>query len=170
MKKITTAGDGAEFPITASNDQVGIDTNTVQLSRRTFIRSLTAGAAAIAMTACGGGGSAAAAPNAATATTSADPLAGSSGALTGAPSGSGSATGAPAWTTVPTISFTQGVAARISVAAYVSGAGVDAFVITKNSVSLPPGVTYDQATKSFVYDGIGVVGLTDGHVLTATGA
>jgi hypothetical protein len=34
-------------------------------------------------------------------------------------------------------------------------------------VALPAGVTFDAASKRFVYDGVGAVGSTSGHVLTA---
>jgi hypothetical protein len=160
MKNSTANGNGVQLHMTATNDQITLDDEAVQLSRRVFIRSLTAGAAALALNACGGGGSMSIP---ASASTSNDPVSGS-GTLTGSPSGSSTSA---SWATIPTIAFTQGVAARISIAAYLSGANADSIAITKNSVALPPGVTYDQATKSFVYDGIGAVGLTDGHVLIA---
>jgi hypothetical protein len=73
----------------------------------------------------------------------------------------------PTWATVPTIHFTLGVAASISIAAYVSDADADPLVVTKNDVSLPPGVTYDAEGQRFVYDGIGGVAGTEGHVLDA---
>jgi hypothetical protein len=44
---------------------------------------------------------------------------------------------------------------------------LDVLTITKNSIALPAGVTYDAAGKRFVYDGVGAVGSTTGHVLTA---
>lgn len=74
----------------------------------------------------------------------------------------------PVWEVVPTISFVQGVPARISIAPYVRDADGDSLTITKNMAALPPGVTYDPATKSFIYDGIGDVASTEGHILTAT--
>jgi hypothetical protein len=74
---------------------------------------------------------------------------------------------APTWKAVPPITFVQGVASSVSIAAFVSDPNGDALTITKNSVPLPPGVTYDQANKRFVYDGIGAVGSTSGNVLTA---
>lgn len=73
----------------------------------------------------------------------------------------------PVWTTVPTISFVQGVASSISIAAFVSDPNGDALTITKNAVALPAGVSYDQANKRFVYDGVGAVGSASGNVLTA---
>jgi len=73
----------------------------------------------------------------------------------------------PKWSTVPTITFTEGVAATVSIAGYVNDADGDALSISKNAQSLPPGVTYDQVNKQFVYDGSGAVASTDGHVLTA---
>lgn len=74
---------------------------------------------------------------------------------------------APVWSTVPTITFTQGVAGSISIAGFVTDPNGDPLTITKNAAALPVGVTYDQANKRFVYDGIGVSGSTGGHVLTA---
>jgi Putative Ig domain len=73
----------------------------------------------------------------------------------------------PVWQTVPTITFTQGVAATISISAYVSDPNGDALTITKNSVALPPGITFDSANKRFVYDGVGASGLSSGNILTA---
>jgi hypothetical protein len=89
---------------------------------------------------------------------------GSAAAATSAPPG---ANLPPVWQTVPTIAFTQGVASGVSIAAYVSDPDGDALTIIKNNVLLPAGVTYDQANKRFVYDGVGAVGSTGGHVLTA---
>ncbi|HET7763729.1 MAG TPA: putative Ig domain-containing protein [Burkholderiales bacterium] len=73
----------------------------------------------------------------------------------------------PVWTTVPTIAFVQGTPSTISIAAFASDPNGDALTITKNSAALPAGVTYDQANKRFVYDGVGGVGSTSGNVLTA---
>jgi len=73
----------------------------------------------------------------------------------------------PTWQTVPTIAFAQGVASSVSVAAYATDTNGDPLAITKNAAALPPGVTYDAANKRFVYDGVGAVGGTSGHVLTA---
>jgi hypothetical protein len=55
----------------------------------------------------------------------------------------------------------------VSIAAYASDPDGDALTITKNAAALPAGVTYDAAGKRFVYDGIGAVASTSGHVLTA---
>ena len=73
---------------------------------------------------------------------------------------------APVWLTVPTITFTQGIASSISIAAYVSDPNGDAVTISKNAAALPAGVSFDAANKRFVYDGVGAVGSTTGHVLT----
>ena len=73
----------------------------------------------------------------------------------------------PAWRTVPTIAFAQGVAASVSIAAYVTDSNGDALTITRNSAALPPGVTYDAGNRRFDYDGVGAVGNTSGSVLTA---
>jgi hypothetical protein len=119
-----------------------------QMNRRLFMRTVSVGVAALALNACGGGA-----------------YAGGDVAPTAESTpGSGSST-EPSWATLPTITFTEGVAGSISIAAYV--ADDHALSITKNAASLPAGVTYDAATKSFVYDGIGAASYTDGHVLTA---
>jgi hypothetical protein len=73
----------------------------------------------------------------------------------------------PTWLTVPTITFTQGVRATFSIAGYVSDPNGDPLSITKNSAVLPPGVTYDIPSKSFIYDGVGAPASTSGHILTA---
>jgi hypothetical protein len=109
--------------------------------RRAFLRALTTTTAALVVGACGG------------------PTSGTiPGSGTNLP---------PVWQTVPTVQFTQGVASSVSIAAYASDPDGDALTITKNAAALPAGVTYDAAGKRFVYDGIGAVASTSGHVLTA---
>src|ERR1700704_6273061 len=71
---------------------------------------------------------------------------------------------APAWQTVPTITFTQGIASNISIAGYVTVPDGDALTISINSAVLPAGVTYNAANKRFVYDGVGTVGSIGGVV------
>jgi len=73
---------------------------------------------------------------------------------------------APVWQTVPTMTFTQGIASNISIAGYVSDPDGDALTISVNGL-LPAGVTFDAANKRFVYDGVGAIGNTSGIVLTA---
>jgi hypothetical protein len=121
------------------------------LERRTFMLSLAAGAAAL-LGGCGHSGQ----------------------AITGDASGSAESvdayTGpnrAPVWQQVPTIVFVQGVASSVSVAEFVSDPDGDPLAITKNAAALPAGVTYDAAGKQLVYDGVGDLASTDGHVLTA---
>ncbi|MBC7465761.1 MAG: hypothetical protein H7256_07200 [Bdellovibrio sp.] len=75
--------------------------------------------------------------------------------------------GSPTWALLPTIAFTVGVPGFISIAAYVNNAGHNV-AVTLNNLALPIGVTYDAASKGFVYDGSGPVALTEGHILTAT--
>jgi hypothetical protein len=119
--------------------------------RRAFLRALTTTTAALAMGGCGG----ASGP----ASTSSPPAAN----LPSPPA----ANLPPVWQTVTTVTFTQGVASSVSIASYVSDPNGYALTITKNSAALPAGVTYDAANRRFVYDGIGAVGSTSGHVLTA---
>lgn len=131
---------------------------TRDLTRRGFIQAIAAGAATLVVSACSGGGgsgSIASVPVSAPPNPSPNP-----------PPGGGQA--APSWRTVPTITFTQGVASSIAVSAYVDDPDNVVQSITKNATALPPGVTYDAANKRFVYDGIGAVSATGGHVLTAS--
>lgn len=74
---------------------------------------------------------------------------------------------APVWSTIPTIAFAQGIPSSISIADYVTDPDGDPVTIAKNAVTLPVGVTYDAASKSFIYDGSGPVGTTSGNILTA---
>lgn len=123
----------------------------LQISRRRFMRTLGASAAGVALTACGGGGRV--------------PVPTKPPTPTPTPAPSPAPNPAPVWSTIPTISFTEGVASSISIAGYVTDN--NALAISKNAVALPAGVKFDAATKSFIYDGIGRVSATEGHVLTA---
>jgi len=136
--------------------------------RRRFIQLMSASAATMALQACGGGGSA-------TASTSQGGPAPAEPALPPSTASGGSGPSAlvpastpPVWTVVPTLTFTQGVASTISISKYVKSASGGPLAIALNGLALPPGVTYNARTLSFVYDGIGAVGSTDGHVLTAS--
>jgi len=115
--------------------------------RRAFLRLLTAMTAGLAVAGCYGG-----------------PEPKSSPAASPPPPPPGNR--APVWQTVPTITFTQGVASSISIAGYVSDPDGDALTISMNG-SLPSGVTFDAAGKRFVYDGAGTVTTISGIVLTA---
>lgn len=137
-----------------------VEQPATRLTRRTFLRNVSVSAAALVASACGGGGSSAA-------------FAGSNSPPTSpvqatTPAQSPGSNLPPVWALVPTISFTEGIAASFSIAAFVTDAENDQLTITKNLVALPAGVTYDAATKSFVYDGMAAIGATSGHVLTAT--
>ena len=81
------------------------------------------------------------------------------------------ASGAPVWSSVPTITFTQGTAANVSIAGYVVDPNNDPLIITKNAQALPGGghIVYSSANKRFEYNGnvAAAVGFTDGHILTA---
>lgn len=113
---------------------------TPDAERRAFLSTLAATTAALAVAGCGG---------------------------TSLPSWTNSAPAAPVWQPLATITFTEGVASIVSVASYVTDANGDALTLTRNSVALPAGVTFDAANKRFVYDGLGAVATTTGHVLTA---
>ena len=111
--------------------------------RRAFLKVLTTTTVALVIGGCGG----AATP---------DPASSAPGANL-----------APAWQTVPNVTFAQGVPSSVSIDAYVRDANGDGLVIAMNSATLPAGVSYDAVSKRFVYDGIGDVGSTSGVVLTA---
>lgn len=132
-----------------------------QLTRRTFLRNVTVTAAALLANGCGGAGGATLAGD-----NSPAPLPGQPPSTP--PGQSPSPNRPPVWSVIPTITFTQGIAASFSIAAFVTDEDNDALSIVKNAVALPVGVTYDAASKSFVYDGIGDIGSTGGHVLTAS--
>ena len=139
-----------------------------RITRRVFLRNMSVTAAAIVATACGGGGAESAATGVADASSTTLAPVSPTQQNPSAPAVETVAGGrAPIWNEIPTIAFTEGVAATFSIAAYVSDADSDALTILKNELALPPGVTYDPETKSFVYDGIGSTGMTSGHVLTA---
>lgn len=123
--------------------------------RREFLRALTLTTAAWAVSGCTGNTPVSFTPPGTTPGT----VPGNSPPPTNLP---------PIWTTVPTITFTQGVASIFSIAAYVTDPNGDPLTITKNAVTLPPGITYDSANKRFVYDGVGGAASTSGHVLTAS--
>lgn len=126
----------------------------VSAERREFLKSLTLTTAALAVGGC----------------TSNSQVAPKEGLLKpSVPSGPGSPAVnlPPSWQAVPTITFTQGVRSSFSIAGYASDPNGNPLTITKNSAALPPGVTYDAASKSFVYDGVGAPASTTGHALIA---
>ena len=146
--------------------------NTEVKQRRRFLQLMSAGAATVALQACGGGGSASAGTETGALggpLPAADPvLPPVTAAVSSGPSALVPANRPPVWTTMPTLTFTQGVASTISISKYVKSASGGPLAIALNSIALPPGVTYNARTLSFVYDGIGAIGSTDGHVLTAS--
>lgn len=94
---------------------------------------------------------------------------GDRGGGAGNSAGSGGSAGArhpPAWTTVPTITFTLGVPSTFSIASFVADPDGNLRTITHVGV-LPNGVTFDSANQRFVYDGYGVARSTENHVLIA---
>lgn len=147
----------------------GLSGSSNPQQRRRFIQLMSAGAATMALQACGGGGSATASTTQggpAPAEPALPPSTASGGAS--GPSALVPAGRPPMWTVVPALTFTQGVASTISISKYVKSATGGPLAIALNGMALPPGVTYNARTLSFVYDGIGAVGSTSGHVLTAS--
>lgn len=157
MSESTTQDASTTKNIANPSDLVAQETalqSGTQLTRRIFLRNVTVTAASLLAGGCGGGA------GGATLTGDKTPAASPGQAPTGNRS--------PVWTVIPTITFTQGIAASFSVAAFVTDEENDALTITKNAIALPAGVTYDASTKSFVYDGVGGPSSTGGHVLTAS--
>ena len=136
----------------------------VSPSRRSFMRYLTVGAAALAVEGCGGGGAAGTA-----AATPAPPVASAPIPVPAAPVVTAPAPAAPVLLSIPTIAFTQGTPSSFSVADYITVANAAAFTLSLNETPLPAGVTFNAAARTFDYDGRGAVAATDGHVLTVTG-
>jgi hypothetical protein len=130
------------------------------VTRRRFLSFFTAGATSLALQACGGG-------NTGTGSGTTPPV-GTAPTPTPVPTPTPTPTPPVAWDTVPTLTFTQGVASSISVAQWLSGASGAAVAISLNSVALPAGVTFNAANLSFDYDGVGAVASTAGHVLMAS--
>lgn len=137
-------------------------------TRRSFMRYLTVGVAALAVEGCGGGaGTGATVPAAPSPAAPVTPVAPASAApVVAAPA----APVDPVWLSIPTIAFTQGTPSSFSVADYITAANVQAFTMILNSSPLPAGVTFNGATRAFDYDGQGAPAATEGHVLTAIGA
>ena len=144
--------------------------DTAPLTRRRFVGLLTAGATTLAIQACGGGGGgAASAPPSTAGTGVVSPSQTPNDTVGQTPNDTAGQTTPPAplWSAIPTLTFTQGKASSIPVGRYVTVASTAALALSLNAIALPPGVTFNSITKSFDYDGVGAVGSTDGHVLTA---
>jgi hypothetical protein len=69
------------------------------------------------------------------------------------------------WSPIPPLTFVQGVPSSISIAGYVSNATNATLALAAGT--LPPGVTFNAAKRSFDYDGSGAVTSADGFVLSA---
>lgn len=139
------------------------------LSRRGFIGLLGASAASFALQGCGGGGASTAAtapaPVAPAPVLPATPVAAPAAPVAVAPVADPMP--APTWLPIPPLLFTQGVAASVSIAGYVSAANLKAFSLSLAGSPLPAGVTFNAATYAFDYDGRGTTTTSDGHVLVA---
>src|SRR3979490_776311 len=88
--------------------------------RRAFLKALTTTTAALAMGACGG------ASDSTSAAASANAPPGGNVPAPNLP---------PVWVAVPIITFTQGVASSVSIAAYATDPNGDALTITKNAAA-----------------------------------
>ncbi|MDL2354141.1 MAG: hypothetical protein QFF03_02660 [Pseudomonadota bacterium] len=145
--------------LTSTDERDAVRTHRPALNRRTFMRYLTAGAAAIVVEGCGGGGGGATAVSAPVVAPAPVPV--PVPAPTPAPV-------ATTWVDVPEIAFTEGVASSFSVASYVKVSNSAAITLSLNAIPLPSGVTFNSRTLSFDYDGRGTQTNSDGHVLIAT--
>lgn len=134
------------------------------LTRRHFIKFAAAGAGSIALQACGGGGGGSATTAGVAPTTPTSPPPTTTNPPAPPPAGVGST---PVWSAIPTLTFTLGVPGSIPIGQYVSG---NVAAIRLNDMELPEGVSYNDLTRSFDYDGVGGLASIDGYVLTATGA
>lgn len=63
------------------------------------------------------------------------------------------ATAGPVWQPSPVIDFVEGVPAAIAIRNFVSASDLNSVVITLNSGTLPPGMTWNPNTYSLAYDG-----------------
>jgi hypothetical protein len=133
------------------------------VNRRTFMRFLTVGVAAVAVQGCGGDVASAGAAAPVVPVAPIAPVAPQPAPVVAAPNPAA----VPVWADIPAISFTQGTPSTISVANYITVADAAVVTLTLNQTPLPPGVTFNAATRSFDYDGSGSVAVADGFVLTA---
>jgi hypothetical protein len=138
-------------------------------NRRAFVTALGAGAAALVVGACDDeGGTDGTGPG-----TGGSGTGGSGSGSANGPASDASGTGGAsptegiAWKQIPTIQFTEGVAASFSIAAFLVDPEGAVATLMKNDVVLPPGVTFDGTAMQFIYDGVGAAATTEGHVLTA---
>lgn len=74
----------------------------------------------------------------------------------------------PVWQTVPTITFTQGIAGTISVAGFVSSPLGLPLTLAEIG-ALPLGIAFDSANQRFFYDGFSPVGKTSVNLTAADG-
>jgi FtsZ-binding cell division protein ZapB len=73
----------------------------------------------------------------------------------------------PVWKIVPTITFTFGAPGFVDLNQYVSDPDADKMTFAANSILWPPGVTFDPILLRVVYDGVGALSSSPGHVITA---
>jgi hypothetical protein len=135
--------------------QISARDTAYDAERRAFLRTITAvTTAALATGAC---------------SSSVGPVANGSTAPGPGPGPIGGTNLPPVWQTVPTITFTQGVASSVSIGGYVSDPNGNALTVTLQAggPALPTGVTYDPVGMRFIYNGGGTVGSTSGYVLSA---
>lgn len=126
------------------------------LPRRNFLKYLGASAGGLGLQACGGS----AAPDAPNAGAADQPT-----MLLGSLTQSGTL---PIWSPVPTLTFTVGAPASVSIAPYVTSKTTSEMRISLNSGTPPAGVTYDAAKQTFNYDGVGTLGSSTGLVMYAS--
>lgn len=126
------------------------------LPRRSFLKYLGASAGGLGLQACGGS----AVPETPNAGAADQPT-----MLLGSITQSGTL---PIWSPVPTLTFTVGAPASISIAPYVTSKTASEMRISLNSGTPPAGVTYDAIKQTFNYDGVGTLGNSTGLVMYAS--
>lgn len=84
-----------------------------------------------------------------------------------APSAEAPASTGPVWQPSPVIDFVEGVPATVAIRDFVSAPDLNSLVITLNSGTLPPGITWNPNTYTLSYDGRPLGATLDAPVVVA---
>ena len=80
------------------------------------------------------------------------------------------APGAPQWQNVPTVTFIAGQISSFNYASFASDPEGDPLTFSSNNLTLPTGVTHNEAAKLFAFNGSPLTGAVDGNILYADDA